>query len=168
VGKPIKLLNMNINLSAFWGENYYNHPALTPEMLTEAEAILAVKLPERYIELLKIQNGGYTKGFIYPMKEKTSWAEDHVPLPELSGILTNQPTYTSQNVLNSQYLINEWGLPEKQVLLAGDGHWWITLDYRTSATPSVRWLDMESNEDIFIANSFEEFIDGLLPEEPSV
>ena len=62
-------------------------------------------------------------------------------------------------------MTQEWGLPEKQVLLTGDGHWWITLDYRKSNTPSVRWIDVECGEDIHVANSFKDFIYGLVAED---
>jgi len=64
----------------FWGSNYYDHPPLTDEMVAVAESRLGVKLPAEYIALLRHQNGGYTQGFAYPMRQRTTWAEDHVPL----------------------------------------------------------------------------------------
>lgn len=155
--------NMKINKPDFWGSNYYSHPPLTEDMIIAAEKSLNVKLPGLFIELLKIQNGGYTRGYAFPMTEKTTWAENHVPLLELFGIVTDEDILTGQNILDSEYIANEWGLPEKQILLAGDdGHWWITLDYRKGSIPSVLWIDVECNEDIHIASSFEEFISGLV------
>ncbi len=32
--------------------------------------------------------------------------------------------------MDTHYMTKECGLPEKQVFLTGDGHWWIKLDYR--------------------------------------
>lgn len=156
---------MAIDKNEFWGDNYYNNPSLTDTMVLVAEKMLQVKLPPLFIELLKIQNGGYTKGFAFPMNTTTTWAENHVPLSELFGIVTDKATESAHNILETQYLIEEWGLPEKQVLINGDGHWWITLDYRQSDIPSVRWIDTECDEDIHIANSFEDFINGLVSEE---
>lgn len=155
---------MNINpADFFWGSNYYDHPQLTSEMIHSAQTSLNVQLPELLIELLKIQNGGYTKGYAFPMKQKTAWADNHIPLLELFGIVTDTHMLTAQNLLDSGCLAQEWGLPEKQVLLAGDdGRWWITLDYRNGETPTVRWIDVECGEDIHIAGSFEEFINGLI------
>jgi len=49
-----------------------------------------------------------------------------------------------------------------QVVLTGDGHWFITLDYRIGNNPSVRWIDTECNEDIHISDNFENFINQLL------
>jgi hypothetical protein len=156
---------MAINKAEFWDTNYYNHPPLTANMIATAEAILNVKLPTLLIDMLKIQNGGYTKGFAYPMTVKTTWAENHIPLSELFGIVTNSATETGQNILDTPYMIKEWGLPDKQVLLNGDGHWWITLDYRKSEIPSVRWIDMECDQDIHVADNFDDFINGLVSED---
>lgn len=131
-------------------------------MILEAENSLNVKLPSLLIELLQIQNGGYTKGFVFPMKQATSWASDHVPLDASSGIITDPSHRTAQNILDTEYMTTEWDLPANQVLLAGDGHWWITLDYRNGSEPKVRWLDVDSDEDIEIAANFDDFINGLI------
>lgn len=152
------------DLNRFWDSNYYNHPPLTTKMVEAAEKELGVKLPRKLIALLQIQNGGYTKGFVFPMTVKTTWAEDHVPLSELFGIVLDNTIETAQNMMETQYMTKEWGLPEKQVLLSGDGHWWITLDYREGIIPVVKWIDVECNEEATIANSFEEFIAGLVDE----
>jgi hypothetical protein len=156
---------MTINKNEFWGNNYYNNPPLTDNMVSVAENILKVKLPTLFIELLKIQNGGYTKGFAYPMTVKTTWADNHVPLSELFGIVTDKAIESAHNILNTPYMIEEWGLPENQVLLNGDGHWWITLDYRKSDIPTVRWIDIECDQDIHIADNFDDFFNGLVSED---
>ncbi|MDE3145437.1 MAG: SMI1/KNR4 family protein [Bacteroidota bacterium] len=156
---------MAINKTNFWNTDYYNHPPLTDEMIVIAENSLGVKLPILLIELLKIQNGGYTKGFAFPMTQKTTWANNHILLSEMFGIVIDKTVKTSQNILDTEYMIREWGLPEKQVLLSGDGHWWITLDYRNGEIPTVRWLDLECEEDIHVADSFDNFINELVSED---
>lgn len=154
---------MTVPAEAFWGDNYYRHPPLTDDMLKHAEALLQVRLPDEYVALLRRQNGGYTQGLAFPMEEPTSWADDHIPLQELFGIITDEGVETAQNILSSQEMAEEWDLPPDQVLLAGDGHWWITLDYRQGDAPSVAWIDVDSEEDIQVATSFAEFLDGLVP-----
>ena len=65
---------------------------------------------------------------------------------------------------DSQYYIKEWGLPSNLVLLSGDGHWWIALDYRklnSDGEPTITYLEMDLNIDETIAHSFEDFINGL-------
>lgn len=156
---------MSISKAEFWGNNYYNHPILTDEMVSRAEKELGVKLPLLLIELLKMQNGGYTKGFVFPMNEKTTWADDHVPLSDLFGIILDKNIRTAQNIMDTHYMTKEWGLPEKQVLLSGEGHWWITLDYRNNEIPTVKWFDVECEEEKLIANSFDDFINGLVSQD---
>jgi hypothetical protein len=155
---------MPIDKREFWGSNHYEHPPLSDEMIALAEERLGVRLPAELIELLLIQNGGYTKGFAYPMSQRTTWAADHVPLEELAGIVIDPNHRTAQNLMHTAYLTQEWGLPPRQVLLAGDGHYWITLDYRRGDIPSVAWIDVECDEDIQVAPSFATFLSGLVPE----
>ncbi len=154
---------MPIDPHAFWGVNSYNHPPLTDEMVAQAEARLGERLPPELIELLRIQNGGYTQAFAYPMQQKTTWADDHVPLEDLAGIVLDPQHETAMNLLDTEYMTQEWDLPPKQVLLSGDGHYWITLDYRNGPEPSVAWIDVDCDEDVQIAESFSAFLLGLVP-----
>lgn len=154
-----------IDKNEFWDSNYYEHPPLTDEALRIAENELGVRLPLTLVELLKVQNGGYTKGFAFPMTQKTTWAEDHVPLSELFGIVLDKNFKTAQNIMHTAYMTEEWGLPLKQVLINGDGHWWITLDYRNGAEPTVMWIDVECEEEVKIADNFEAFLNGLVSED---
>ena len=134
---------------------------LTEEMVARAERTLGVKLPDAYITLLRIQNGGYTTdAFVaYPTSEPTSWAADHVPFDSMYGIGEND-----EGILQTAYLLREWRMPEGLVLLTGDGHWWIALDYRHSGPagpPSIVWYDNEVGEDIQLAPDFVTFVEGL-------
>ena len=95
---------MAVSPDQFWGSNHYQHPPLTDEMVAEAEHQLCVKLPPEYLALHRIQNGGYTLGFGYPMSRPTIWAVDHVPLDELFGIVTEPDHRTAQNILKTGYM----------------------------------------------------------------
>lgn len=154
---------MAILIDAFWKSNYYKHPPLTDDLVSVAEKQLGVKLPAEYLALLRVQNGGYTHGFGFPMTRPTTWAKDHVPLNDMTGIVTDPDIRTAQNILDTGYMTDEWGLPPRQALLSGDGHWWITLDYRSGDCPSVAWIDVECGEDIQVAPTFAAFLDGLRP-----
>ena len=155
---------MPIVADQFWEENYYKHPPLSDKMVEVAERRLGVKLPSELLALLRIQNGGYTHGFAFPTTQPTSWAKDHVSLRDLFGIVIDPKLTTAQNILDTEYMTNEWGLPRHQVLLTGEGHWWITLDYRDKLVPSVAWIDVDSDQDIQIAPTFAAFLDGLVPQ----
>lgn len=152
-----------IDAGTFWDTDYVVNPSLTDAMVALAEERLGVKLPVELIDLLRVQNGGYTSGFIFPMTVATAWADDHVPFDTLAGINLKDDD-GEHNLLTSAYLTEEWELPERQVLLGGDGHYWISLDYRGEATePAIAWLGEEFAEDVRIASSFNELLAGLVP-----
>ncbi|MVN78890.1 SMI1/KNR4 family protein [Hymenobacter sp. HMF4947] len=151
---------MAMDLTTFWDETATVPPALTQEFIQQAEQQLGVRLPADLLALLRQQNGGYTRGFVYPMTRPTSWATTHVPFDELFGLLPSDTGATS--ILDSGYLTQEGGVPEKQVLLSGDGHWFITLDYRHGSEPRVAWIDTEMDEDVPVADSFPAFLAGLI------
>ena len=151
---------------AFWGSNHYRNPPLAAGALRAAQEQLGVTLPPAYVALLRHQNGGYTKGFVYPMSRPTSWAADHVPLDEMAGIQLKLNWGKPQNILLTREMTKDWeNMPPRQVLLAGDGHWWVSLDYRRRTVPRVSWIDLESDEDLPVASTFEQFLEGLVPTE---
>jgi hypothetical protein len=158
---------MTIDPNDFWRENYYNNPLLTDEMVATAEQRLGIRLPGAYLALLRVQNGGYTRRFELPMAWPTSWAPDCIPLFEMSGIGSPDEPTAVHNIYNRDYMAQEWGLPDNQILLSGDGHWWITLDYRRSPDPSVTWIDVEVRQDVVAARTFADFLEHLRPERNS-
>jgi SMI1-KNR4 cell-wall len=148
----------------FWDtkSDYLVQDALTDEALRAAEAELGVRLPEEYVALLRIRNGGVVSKqcSAFPTSERTSWAEGWVGFNQMHGIGSDFET-----ILSSPYLTDEWGIPGTAVLLAGDGHWWIALDYRGGDEPAVTWFDTELDQDMQLAPSFRAFVEGLVPEE---
>jgi len=151
----------------FWdtASHYLVQPPLDDAALAAAEETLGVRLPAEYVALLRVQNGGVVADAFtaHPMTERTSWAADHVALDEMRGIGPG-----TQTILASPYLTDEWEMPAELVLLTGDGHWWIALDYRTrgrDGEPSVVWYDNELGEDVQVAATFRAFAEGLVPGE---
>jgi hypothetical protein len=140
---------MPVNPNDFWDEwppvgDERRLPDLTSEMVARAEAYFSIMLPASYIDLLKVKNGGRTKGFVLPMRNAPPAVGDCLELDYLHGIGVVQPEPPdfwgwdgSQNIYMSPYMSEEWGLPEQQILISGDGHTWISLDYRHGATPVV-------------------------------
>lgn len=165
----------DIDLSGFWDTSFGERcvqPPLTDEMLEHAERTLGVKLPLLLVELLRVQNGGIPadaySAFPTDLAPR-SWAPDHVPLDHLVGI-PRPGTPTSMTLLDTAYLLREWSIPDGFVLLSGDGHYWIALDYRRcgpAGEPSVWWVDteFEFRESHELAPTFEAFVQGLVPAE---
>jgi hypothetical protein len=147
---------------------------LTLEDIDRAEAFFGVELPSTYIKLLSRRNGGYTERFVIPIKADLEWYGDYLDIDHLNGIGPRSASppdyidYAGFDIYMTPYMIREWGLPEKQLLLCGDGHTWIALDYRHGGEPVVTWLDNDPHMDQMICGSFDEFLTQLIPENVAV
>lgn len=156
-------------MGEFWSNSRYGVLSpLTPEAVQAAEQLLGVRLPESLLELLRVRNGGrvVASRSAFPTSAPTPWAADHVPFEDLMGIGTSKRVTT---ILDTPYLVEEWDLPSPLVLLTGDGHWWIALDYREcgpTGEPSVTLFDGAMDAELALAPDFRSFVDGLVPAGP--
>ncbi|MFV5997946.1 SMI1/KNR4 family protein [Streptomyces sp. NPDC056231] len=153
--------------AALWsGGTYGVQPPLTDEVVAEAEQTLGVALPLSLLDLLRVENGGEVSSDwnAFPTDQPTSWSADHVPFGELMGIGHRERMVS---LLDTPYLVEEWDLPSPVVLISGDGHYWIALDYREcgrQGQPSVTWLDTDLDMELRLAADFRSFVEGLTSE----
>lgn len=166
----------NFDFSTFWDNGEYAlkeyvSEQLTDELIESVEKELGYKLPESYIEMMKIQNGGIPFNYCFPTNESTSWADDHVAISGIYGI-GRIKSYSLCGDLGSQFMIDEWAYPDIGICICdcpSAGHDLIMLDYRNcgeQGEPEVIHVDQESDYKItFLAKDFETFIQGLLNEE---
>jgi hypothetical protein len=144
---------------------------LTDAHVEQAEQLLGVRLPPDLISLLRHQNGGYINEEFEacPTTRPTSWAADHVAVTEIAGI---GGSTSALSLLDTPYLNDEWGQPRDLVLLSGDGHSWIALDYRhvgIEGEPPVIFYENDSDgspDELQLASSFREFVCMLIPQPP--
>lgn len=150
-------------MSEFWENSEYDPFRLkdiSEDEIKKVEKKLNVTLPEQYKKLIVQQNGGLINFNAFPTDQGTSWADDHIEVDHIRGI------GKELGILESEYLIKEWGLPQRLLLIQGDGHNWVALDYRlTNENPSVHYFDLELNNDFKIADSFDEFLSKLYTHE---
>lgn len=132
----------------------YELPEVSNEEIEKVEKLLGVKLPASYVNLMREKNGGTLSYNIFPSKKVE---DDFLMLDYLLGI------GMEDGIGETPYMIEEWELPSDIILLSGDGHSWVVLDYRNYSgdNPPISFIDVEVNKDIKIANSFEEFISKL-------
>ncbi|WP_111292817.1 SMI1/KNR4 family protein [Bacillus safensis] len=154
-------------MKQFWEiekeENYYTLEKINEKEIAEAEKKLGVTLPDTYKKLILEQNGGYIFHNAFHTTQPNSWSEDHIQFTHLRGIAEDD------GIMESEYLIEEWDLPKGLILINGDGHTWVTMDYRnTKEDPSIHYFDLEMEEDFKLADSFDEFIEGLYTAEYTV
>jgi hypothetical protein len=140
-------------------EEYFDHyrlESLSSTMIEAAEKKLKVKLPNAYIELMYLQNGGELKlkKFVHHILE-----DGYIEIDYLYGIGQK----SGEGILIDSYTRREWGLSNKFIYLHGDSHNWIALDYRRylGDNPPVVYIDTDTKQTIRIAEDFTEFISRL-------
>lgn len=155
--------------SAYALKEYVSEPP-SDELIVSVEQELGYKLPASYIWLMKQHNGGIPVNSCFPTDKSTSWADDQVAIAGIYGI-GREKNCSLCGRGGSQYMINEWGYPAIGVAICEcpSGHDMIFLDYRECGPhgePKVVHIDQESDYEITpLADSFEEFIRGLVKED---
>ena len=165
------------DLSDFWEEpgdcarKNYIEPPPTAEVIRQVEKELGYKLPESYIALMQVQNGGFSKKSAFPTSTPTSWAEDHIAIESFLSIGRDK-MYSLCGRMGSRFMIEEWGYPDIGIAICdcpSAGHDMVFLDYREcgpQGEPKVVHIDQEDDYYITpLADSFEAFIRGLVDEE---
>lgn len=120
--------------------------------LHRIEKKLHVKLPQDYIDLMKSRNGGTLARAIFQLEE------EEISIDHLLGIGESE----EEGILITLYMCEEWDLPKEIVLLSGDGHSWVFLDYRMNRdNPTVSYINTETEVDVVLASDFTNFISKL-------
>jgi hypothetical protein len=150
----------------FWEIEWPTRGPATDSDVAHAEELLGVKLPDAYIELLHRQNGGIPRDdfMIFPAPADFPWDDDYI---EVGHLAAAAPYRSELTLLDNADLLAEWEMPQGLVLLEGDGHCWIALDYRTSGptgAPTVVFYDNEREGEGLLAETFVAFLEGLRPE----
>ncbi|CEP45648.1 SMI1 / KNR4 family [[Clostridium] sordellii] len=164
------------DFSNFWDDCSYSYEQYicespTDTFIEEIEQELGYKLPMSYIWLMRQHNGGIPINTCFPIKTPTSWAEDHIKITGIMGIGRDKPCSICGE-LGSRFMIEEWGYPNIGIAICdcpSAGHDMIFLDYRKcgpQGEPQVVHIDQDDDYNITIlANTFEEFIIGLVNDE---
>lgn len=165
----------NYDINSFWDDSDYslkNYVEDKPsdELIKSIEDELGYKLPDSYVYLMKLHNGGIPIYTCHQTKTPTSWAEDHIAIEGIMGI-GRKKANSICGELGSQFMIDEWEYPDIGVVICdcpSAGHDVIMFDYRkcgSSGEPEVVHVDQEFDYKItFLAKDFETFILGLVDE----
>lgn len=160
------------DFTGFWKDGKYsdkNYHDVSPsdELIAETEKELGYKLPASYIWLMKQHNGGLVNKDSFQTNTPTSWACDHVAIYGILGISKDKRCSITRE---TRLMVDEWDYPDIGVAICdcpSGGHDMIFLDYRECGPmgePKVVHIDQEFDYEItHLADTFEEFIMGLLP-----
>ena len=145
-------------------ESSYTLSNLTSADIKLAEEHFRVKLPKAYTELLKKKNGGKLLYNALPIA-LDRWDDDNYLLIEdMFGIKEKE------GIMETDYFVKEWEINrENIILLSGDGHEWIALDYNDSTeNPKVIYIDTENDKIVDLYASFDEMLENLYIQEEEV
>lgn len=141
---------------------YYTGPDLTDEMVVDAERGLGYRLPNSYLDLLRMRNGAVPTKRHFPTPFPTAWAPGGFEIDAIVGI------GGTLGLQDSAYMIKEWGYPDIGIVIcsmAGGAYDTVMLDYRDAgAEPAVAYVG-EDRVPRRIAETFAEFIAGLRGDE---
>ncbi len=165
------------DFAGFWDEGDYSRESYveqppSDELIASIEEELGgYRLPDSYVELARMHNGGMVDRCCHPMDEPTIWAEDHIRINGLYAI-GRTATWSLCGKLGSTFKHVEWGYPDIGVGIAdtpSGGHEQIMLDYRDCGPrgePRVVHVDQEDHYRItLVAPDFATFVRGLVSED---
>ncbi|WP_299514191.1 SMI1/KNR4 family protein [uncultured Rummeliibacillus sp.] len=142
----------------FEGEAEFDDFSL--EDLKKVEETLGVKLPDSYIELMKLHNGG---DLAYSILHSGRVPDGEVEIENIRGI------DLEEGIIESNYLVEEWEMEKGLIIISGDGNYWLSLDYRNYAgnEPAVVYIEEDAeSKPKQVAKTFELFLKKLKqPEE---
>lgn len=101
-------------MRVFWEKPEYDPLRLkdiSEDEIKKVEKKLNLTLPQQYKKLIIQQNGGLINFNAFPTNQETSCADDHIEVDHIRGIEKDL------GILESEYLIKEWGLPQKLLLI---------------------------------------------------
>ncbi len=161
----------SIDLTAFWEEDEYSetlrNPPPSPRTILRTEGDLGFRLPEAYVELMKVRNGGVPVNTLHPAPARTTWSDDHIAISSILGFGGAVPR-SIDGSLGSRFYQREWGYPDFGICICecpSAGHDLVMLDYRECGRrgePSVVHVDQERGHAVtLLAPSFESFVLGL-------
>ena len=130
----------------------------TIEEIRICEDKLSVKLPQSFVNYLTGSDNKDDDGYVYkitctiPEELKYYLGDGYIDINKLNDATLNE--HGVNTILCSHYMIEEWELPQDLVLLQGDGHTWIALDYRKGEDPPVIFIESDECYSLLIAENF--------------
>ncbi|MFF1785127.1 SMI1/KNR4 family protein [Kitasatospora sp. NPDC058243] len=157
--------------SAYALEQYVEEAPPSPELVASLEEELSgYRLPDSYVALMTVHNGGTPARTCFPMPEATSWADDYIEITGIRGVGRTRPRSLGGE-FGSRFWIDRWEYPDIGVYFADTpsaGHDMLALDYRACGRhgePTVVHVSQEADFAItLVAENFEAFVTGLVDE----
>lgn len=162
-------------VKSFWQEDDYafeNHVDAFPDdaIVCSIEEELGYSLPLSYVELMRVQNGGYPVNTHFVLPDSPETEQHHLCLDSFFGIGRIKP-YSLCGEMGQKLIFDEWGYPNDGVYIGrflGGYHNLLLLDHSScgkDGEPVVVMVDGENEyKKTFLAVNFEAFVKALMNE----
>lgn len=132
--------------------SFYKLSNIIEEDIRFVENHFDITLPESYIDLLNIQNGGSINF------NALAFEDDYIPIDHLLGITK------SDGIMQTDHLKQEWEINRDNIIIiSGDGHSFIALDYNSSSNPTITHIKTEEYTRITkIFDTFDKMVANLV------
>ncbi|MBR3928114.1 MAG: SMI1/KNR4 family protein [Clostridia bacterium] len=162
----------DMDFSDFWhdikeSERRYESNKPDQRMIRSVQEELGFKLPDTFVELMRMHNGGMVNRCWYPINFPAETYADYIQITHLLGI-GRDAYYSLCGRFGSRFLLEGRGDFEKAGIAIANcispSRAILILDYRTSGSdgePCVTYINSASGEETVIAPNFEIFIRGL-------
>lgn len=162
----------DMDFSDFWHdikESERRYEAARPDLrlIRSIQDELGFVLPDAYVELMKMHNGGMLNRCWYPINFPAETYADYIQVTHLLGI-DREIAYSLCGRFGSKFLLEDKGSLENAGIAFANcispTRAILILDYRTSGKdgePCVTYINSATHEETVIAPNFEIFIRGL-------
>lgn len=150
----------------FIKHNLFTVPAISIPSQSFYKNYRIQDLPVSYLNLLDEQNGGYLAFNLVPTTEPTRDGLDSVGIHYLFGLHEDFGT----SILFQEHYHKTFSLPEYLIFFSvNDDQLW-AFDYSnvTNGEPSIRYIDMDTDQWLTIADNFATFLDLLQVAPPDI
>lgn len=162
----------DMDFTEFWhdireSERRYMSAPADQKIIHTVQEKLGFRLPDAYVELMKMHNGGLLNRCWYPVKENAKTYSDYIQVTGILGIGDEVP-YSLCGRFGSEFLLEgHESLKTAGIALMNSispSRAMLMLDYRKcgpDGEPEVLYVNLETKEETVIARNFETFIRGL-------
>ena len=162
----------DMDFSDFWhdikeSERHYESAKPDLRAIRSVQEELGFRLPDTYVELMKMHNGGMVNRCWYPINFPAETYSDYIQITHLLGI-GRDANYSLCGRFGSRFLLEGKGDLEKAGVAFANcispSRAILILDYRTSGNdgePCVTYINSQTHEETVIAPNFEIFVRGL-------
>lgn len=162
----------DMDFSDFWhdireSERHYESAKPDLRAVRSVQEELGFRLPDTFVELMKMHNGGMVNRCWYPIRFPAETYSDYIQITHLLGI-GRDANYSLCGRFGSKFLLEGKGELETAGIAIANcispSRAVIMLDYRNAGKdgePCVTFVNSQTNEESIIAPNFEIFIRGL-------